>query len=226
MLVAAGETDADIDAALAGPARAAARRPAPAPASLAAPAAARAGGVHGGQRPARARRDRDKRAPGAGRGGRIFASPLVRKLAGERGIDLAGLAGTGPNGRIVRRDLERFLGGGRRPRRSCPRRPAWPRQRPPAPLAPPSGRRAGGRRSTQPFWMTGLPRRGRRRRDRPGRRDLIPHTPMRRAIARRLTESKATVPHFYLTAEPVVDELLALRERVNEALHGNRPGRR
>jgi len=47
--------------------------------------------------------------------------------------------------------------------------------------------------------------------------DLIPHTPMRRAIARRLTESKATVPHFYMTAEPVVDELLALRKRVNEA---------
>ena len=52
---------------------------------------------------------------------------------------------------------------------------------------------------------------------------LIPHTPMRRAIARRLTESKATIPHFYLTAEPVVDELLALRERVNEAL-SNGPG--
>ena len=46
---------------------------------------------------------------------------------------------------------------------------------------------------------------------------LVPHTPMRRAIARRLTESKASVPHFYLTAEPVVDELLALRSRVNEA---------
>jgi pyruvate dehydrogenase E2 component (dihydrolipoamide acetyltransferase) len=45
---------------------------------------------------------------------------------------------------------------------------------------------------------------------------LIPHTPMRRAIARRLTESKATVPHFYLTAECAVDELLALRKRVNE----------
>jgi pyruvate dehydrogenase E2 component (dihydrolipoamide acetyltransferase) len=54
--------------------------------------------------------------------------------------------------------------------------------------------------------------------------NLIPHTPMRRAIARRLTESKATIPHFYMTAEPVVDELLALRKRVNEALPSAGPG--
>ena len=53
---------------------------------------------------------------------------------------------------------------------------------------------------------------------------LIPHTPMRRAIARRLTESKATVPHFYLTADCLVDELLALRARVNETVPAGEPG--
>jgi pyruvate dehydrogenase E2 component (dihydrolipoamide acetyltransferase) len=111
--------------------------------------------------------------------GRIFASPLVRKIAGEKGVDLAALAGTGPNGRIVRRDLERFLA-------ARPAAPA-PAPVPSAPAAPVAGSR------------------------------LIPHTPMRRAIARRLTESKATVPHFYLATECVVDDLLALRRQVNAA---------
>ena len=59
--------------------------------------------------------------------------------------------------------------------------------------------------------------RGRRARRVPPPRTLIPHTPIRRAIARRLTESQATTPHFYLTTECVVDELLGLRERINES---------
>src|SRR5215469_6293958 len=92
VLVAPGETEADIEAALGGSAPAASQNPAPA-AAHAAPAE--------GAAPANGHQ--------AGRGGRVFASPLVRKLAGQRGVDLAGLAGTGPNGRIVRRDLERFL---------------------------------------------------------------------------------------------------------------------
>ena len=168
VLVAAGETDAEIDAALGG--AGAAKTAPPAPAAV--PEAGGTGPAANGHLvPAN--------------GGRIFASPLVRKLAGERGIDLAGLAGTGPNGRIVRRDLERFLAAG-------PPVPATPAQlAADVPSAPVTGAAAGA--------------------------TLIPHTPMRRAIARRLTESKATVPHFYLTAECVVDELLALRKRVNEA---------
>ena len=147
VLIGDGETDADIDAALGAAAPAApAAEPAPAVATSA------ANGQH--------------EAPAAPRS-RIFASPLVRKIAGQKGVDLAGIAGTGPNGRIVRRDLEQFLAAAQ-------------------PGPPASGDR------------------------------LIPHTPMRRAIARRLTESKATTPHFYMTAECVVDELLELRERVNQ----------
>jgi pyruvate dehydrogenase E2 component (dihydrolipoamide acetyltransferase) len=222
VLVAAGETDADIDAALgiAGPAATAAPAPgtapvpvisvpsAAAPAGPVAPAAGRAPGSNGHRVPAN--------------GGRIFASPLVRKLAGERGIDLAGLAGTGPNGRIVRRDLERFLAAGTavpgQPGSAVPPAPAVSAAAA-APSAPVTGVTTG--RETEPALVrdNALPPRptaGVAPASAGG--TLIPHTPMRRAIARRLTESKATVPHFYMTAEPVVDELLALRGRVNEAL--------
>lgn len=111
---------------------------------------------------------------------RIFASPLVRKIAREQGIELAGVAGTGPGGRIVRRDIERL--GERRQAPTQVREPA------PATASPASS----------------------------SADTVIPHTPIRRAIARRLTESKATTPHFYVATECVVDELLELRKRINE----------
>ncbi|MGZ4433274.1 MAG: dihydrolipoamide acetyltransferase family protein [Trebonia sp.] len=172
VLVANGETDADIDAALGTETPAPAQAPAPAPAATAAQA-------NGHQ-------------PGADSRGRIFASPLVRKVAGERGIDLAAIAGTGPNGRIVRRDLEQFLAA--RPERG----------------AEAAGEIAGG--VPQDGRQESAPRPPLPHGDR-----LIPHTPMRRAIARRLTESKATIPHFYMVTECVVDELLELRKRINES---------
>jgi pyruvate dehydrogenase E2 component (dihydrolipoamide acetyltransferase) len=160
VLINDGETDADIDAAL-GTQEPAAPAAEPAPAV----AASAANGHHEASAVPRSR---------------IFASPLVRKIAGEKGVDLAAIAGTGPNGRIVRRDLEQFLAAQPGPRVSEPGPPA-----------------------SEP----GFPASGDR---------LIPHTPMRRAIARRLTESKATTPHFYMTAECVVDELLKLREQINK----------
>jgi pyruvate dehydrogenase E2 component (dihydrolipoamide acetyltransferase) len=195
VLLAPGETDADIDALLgdAPPPRV------PAPAAAAPAAAASAPDTSPAPPPAAAPAAANGHHAG---GGRVFASPLVRKLAGQRGIDLAGLTGTGPGGRIVRRDLERSLAAG-------PSTPSVPvagqvtggaaehdsvRDRPSSPPSP------AGRGEAPPAGGT-----------------LVPHTPMRRAIARRLTESKASVPHFYMTAEPVVDELLALRKRVNEA---------
>jgi pyruvate dehydrogenase E2 component (dihydrolipoamide acetyltransferase) len=164
VLVSPTETDADIDAALGQP---------PADATPAAPRTSTPSVAPtvvdaNGLRPVTPESN-----------SRIFASPLVRKVAGEKGVDLAALAGTGPSGRIVRRDLERFLA-------ARPARPA-----PAAVPSPPAAAAAGTR--------------------------LIPHTPMRRAIARRLTESKASVPHFYLATECVVDDLLALRRQVNEA---------
>jgi pyruvate dehydrogenase E2 component (dihydrolipoamide acetyltransferase) len=158
VLVGVGETDADIDAALG--------TKAPAPAVAQAPAAPAA-------------QPNGQQAGASASPERIFASPLVRKIAGERGVNLAVISGTGPNGRIVRRDLEQFLA-------------ARPTERvKPEPVQAPTLVVAGDR--------------------------LVPHAPMRRAIARRLTESKATTPHFYMTTECVVDELLELRKRINES---------
>ncbi len=111
-------------------------------------------------------------------GHRLFATPLVRKIAREKGIDLTTVTGTGPAGRIVRRDLDRL--------------PA------PEPVAVPAPA------------VTAEPR------QREGFTD-IPLTGMRTAIARRLTESKTTVPHFYVSADCRVDALLELRRNVNAA---------
>ena len=246
VLVAVGETDADIDAALGGPGSATAAvalagtapaSPAPAPAPAATSGAGHGTNGHG----TNGHGTNVHQVPADG--GRIFASPLVRKLAGERGVDLAGLAGTGPNGRIVRRDLERFLAAGSAvsarpaPAPAAPRGESAASSAGPAAVAAPgafaaagavpapvSGVTAGEEAEHESVRTTAL---SARTADgggpAPAGGTLIPHTPMRRAIARRLTESKATVPHFYLTAEPVVDELLALRKRVNEAL-ANGPG--
>lgn len=124
------------------------------------------------------------------RDGRRFASPIVRRLARERGIDLSGITGTGPNGRIVRRDLEAWeseqAASHEAPTAAMPRAEV-------APAAAPRAELAGA-----------------------GVED-VPITPMRRAIARRVTESTSTVPHFFLVADCRVDELLDLRRRVNEA---------
>ena len=175
VLVADGETDADIDAVLGSepPAQAPAQATADAPTSTA-------------QAPAPTN---GHRSPAGVDGSRIFASPLVRKIAGERGIDLAAIDGTGPNGRIVRRDLEQYLAE--------------------------RGAEAAGE------IAGGVPQDGRQesapRPPLPHGDRLVPHTPMRRAIARRLTESKATIPHFYMVTECVVDELLELRKRINES---------
>ncbi|MDQ2698132.1 MAG: 2-oxo acid dehydrogenase subunit E2 [Actinomycetota bacterium] len=123
-------------------------------------------------------------------GGRRFASPIVRRLAREQGVDLSRIVGTGPNGRIVRRDLETQASG-----QAAPTRPA------PSPAAP----RDGAPATTAPAATPA------------GETEDVPITPMRRAIARRVTESTSTVPHFFLTADCRVDELLELRRRVNEA---------
>jgi pyruvate dehydrogenase E2 component (dihydrolipoamide acetyltransferase) len=121
--------------------------------------------------------------------GRLFASPIVRRLARERGIDLTSLAGTGPDGRIVRRDLDAV---------AAERVVETPPQSEPSTPIAEANRAERTAASTESDDYTD-----------------IPLTGMRRAIARRLTESKTTVPHFYLTADCRVDELLDLRRRIN-----------
>ena len=114
---------------------------------------------------------------------RLFASPIARRIARDAKIDLNRLRGTGPAGRITRRDVESSM------------------------AARPMHTASVVAQSTEP----GQPATG----DQVSYEE-IPHSGMRRAIARRLTESKSTVPHFYLTAECRVDELFAVRARINE----------
>jgi pyruvate dehydrogenase E2 component (dihydrolipoamide acetyltransferase) len=118
--------------------------------------------------------------PSDSTGARQFVSPLVRRLAKERGLDLSSVLGSGPGGRIVRRDIEGLAA---------------------APAAAPT---PAATAAPAPAALTD-----------DGGVD-IPHTAMRRAIARRLTESKSTVPHFYVVADCRVDKLIALRASVNE----------
>jgi pyruvate dehydrogenase E2 component (dihydrolipoamide acetyltransferase) len=196
VLIREGETDADIDAALRGGAAGAAEAAA-VPAAAVGAAAASVGSVGAvaasGTTAVGVNGARGSRAAG----GRIFASPLVRKVALEKGIDLGGVTGTGPNGRIVRRDITRLTE--RLETRTGPGEPGADGAPSTAGATPPAGLMASEAES-------GLAAGDK----------LIPHTPARRAIARRLTESKATTPHFYLSTECVVDELIALRSRINE----------
>ena len=123
-----------------------------------------------------------------GRGERIAASPLARRMASQAGLDLAAIQGSGPKGRIVKADIEAVLAGG-----SATPSPAPVRVPPPAPAAAPSAEDQTVRLST-----------------------------MRRVIADRMTESKTTVPHFYLTVDCEVDELLKVRREINERIEGAR----
>lgn len=118
-------------------------------------------------------------APVRADGERAFASPLVRRLAREKGIDLATLQGSGPRGRIIKRDLEGVTA---------------------APAAAPSSAGAFER----------LPPR------------VEKASATRKTIARRLTESKQTVPHFYLTIDVDAGPLVAARKMMNSALDGDK----
>jgi pyruvate dehydrogenase E2 component (dihydrolipoamide acetyltransferase) len=175
------------------PAEAAAAKGAPAPATEkpAAPAAAPAKTTA----PAAARPAEGEGAPPRatnGAGGRIFASPLARRLAREAGIDLAAIAGSGPHGRVVKADVE-----------AAESAPA-PRAAP-----PPAGATAPapvGMSDQQVLKLYA-----------PGSYVVVPHDQIRKIIARRLVEAKLTIPHFYLTVDVEIDALLALRAEVNAA---------
>ena len=108
-------------------------------------------------------------------GDRLFISPLSRRLAKENGLDAHSIQGTGPDGRIVRRDVEAAIAGGKTTVAKA------------VPVVIPAGSFTD-----------------------------IPHSGMRKAIARRLTESKTTVPHFYLSAPVLADDMLNFRAKYNE----------
>ncbi|WP_374423297.1 pyruvate dehydrogenase complex dihydrolipoamide acetyltransferase [Paracoccus sp. (in: a-proteobacteria)] len=180
VLLEEGESAADIGTAAPKAAPAAKAEAAPAPA--AAPAAAA---------PAPA-------APKSADGGRIFASPLARRIAADKGINLAGVTGSGPHGRIVKADVESAKPGAAAPAPAATAAPAAA----PAKAAAPTGASAEtilkmyADRQTEEVALDG----------------------MRRTIAARLGEAKQTIPHFYLRRSAKLDALMAFRAQLNKQL--------
>jgi pyruvate dehydrogenase E2 component (dihydrolipoamide acetyltransferase) len=169
VLVEAGEA---VPAAGAAP-KAAAPEPAAAPAPVAAPVAAPASGD------------------------RVFASPLARRMAAQAGVDISKIAGSGPNGRIVKADVDAALSRGPAPVAAAAPSAA------PAPAAAP--------RPAAPVAITAP-------------HTAVPNSSMRKVIARRLSESKATIPHFYVSADVEIDALLKIRADLNARSPKDGPG--
>ncbi len=140
---------------------------------------------------------------GNGHDSRVFASPLARRMAQQAGLDLALITGSGPRGRIVKSDIEAALTAARAPAGA----PAQPAARPAAP-PPPTPASAPISPTTlskeRVLALAGNPPYTER-----------PLNAMRRVIARRLTELKQTVPHFYLTIDCEIDELVKIRSELN-----------
>ena len=135
-------------------------------------------------------------APQAAAGGRVLASPLARRLAAEQGLDLSRVTGTGPRGRIVKRDIEgtpvgTAVAAAPGPAAQAPAAPA------PAAPAPPINR-DDPLLGTMPAF------------------EAVPNSSMRKAISRRLTESARDVPHFNLSMDVGLDTLLDYRKRLND----------
>lgn len=151
--------------------------PTPTPAPAAAPAAAAPSPA-----PAAA-------APAAPRKGRVFASPLAKKLAAEKGIDLAQVSGSGPDGRITRKDIDSFV-----PPKAAPAVAAAP-----TPAAAPA--------APAPAAAPAAPA---------GTFTDIPISNIRKVIAQRLMQSKQTIPHYYLSVDVNMDQVLELRKELNE----------
>ena len=138
-------------------------------------------------------------APAAASGERVFASPLAKRMAREAGLDLARMSGSGPHGRSVERDVKAAIAGGT----ASAAAPAVAAA--PAPSAPKAPAPVGASDDAT------------RKLFEPGRYEEVAHDGMRKTIARRLSEAKQTIPHFYLSVNCELDALLALREQINKA---------
>ena len=154
-----------------------------------------------------------RRNDGDGRAARIFASPLARRLAREAGIELAALDGSGPHGRIVRRDVETAA---TKPKQA-ERIEAIPEieEAEPAEIEQAETRPQELITRHEPQEPRGLSDRQVLALYEPGSYEIVPHDTMRRFIAERLTLSKQTIPHFYLAIDCELDAALAARARLN-----------
>ncbi|KAB2691663.1 pyruvate dehydrogenase complex dihydrolipoamide acetyltransferase [Brucella pseudogrignonensis] len=126
------------------------------------------------------------------KGDRVFASPLARRIAKDAGVDVSAVKGTGPHGRVVQRDVEAAIKSGGAKAASA------------APQAAASAPKPQSDDAILKLFEEGT-------------YEIVPHDGMRKTIARRLVESKQTVPHFYLTIDCELDPLLALRSQINSA---------
>jgi pyruvate dehydrogenase E2 component (dihydrolipoamide acetyltransferase) len=182
----------DVKAAGAG---AAAAKPAPATpppaASKPAPAVASAPALAPAPAAAAAPAPKAPASPQANGHARIFSSPLARRLAREAGIELARIAGSGPHGRVIARDVEQAKSG------KGLKAPA---------AAPASAPSIAPSMSDQQILAL----------FEPGSYEIVPHDGMRRTIAQRLTASIQNVPHFYLTIDCDIGRLLVAREEINK----------
>ncbi|MBJ7250775.1 MAG: pyruvate dehydrogenase complex dihydrolipoamide acetyltransferase [Acetobacteraceae bacterium] len=133
-------------------------------------------------------------APAAASGDRVFASPLARRMAAQAGLDIGQIAGSGPNGRIVKADVDAALSRGPAPA---------PVATVPAPAAAP--------RPVAPVAITAP-------------HTAVPNSSIRKVIARRLAESKATIPHFYVSTDVEIDALLKIRADLNARSPKDGPG--
>jgi pyruvate dehydrogenase E2 component (dihydrolipoamide acetyltransferase) len=124
-------------------------------------------------------------------GQRVFASPLARRLAQQQGLDLTSVQGSGPHGRIIKRDVEGKAGTT------------------PKPATPAVAAQAAAPAEVKSLEQLGIP---------PGSYDLVPLDSMRKTIARRMTESFRDIPHFPLTVDIEIDRLLQGRIQINALL--------
>ncbi|KCV83515.1 branched-chain alpha-keto acid dehydrogenase subunit E2 [Actibacterium atlanticum] len=139
-------------------------------------------------------------APAAANGARVFASPLARRIAADKGLDLSTLTGSGPHGRIVKADVENAT--------AAPKAAAAPAA--PAASAAPAAAAAPTGPSTDAVLKTYADREF----------EEVSLDGMRKTIAARLTEAKQTIPHFYLRREIKLDALLKFRSQLNKQLEG------
>jgi pyruvate dehydrogenase E2 component (dihydrolipoamide acetyltransferase) len=138
-------------------------------------------------------------------GDRVFASPLARRMAAQAGVDISKIAGSGPNGRIVKADVDAALSRGPAPvAAAAPASVAAPR-----PAAPVATNATGATGATGAITAP---------------HTAVPNSSIRKVIARRLAESKATIPHFYVSTDVEIDALLKIRADLNARSPKDGPG--